>query len=101
MTEANGSETPKKEAPKKPKKPRKPSKPKGSLSIEDVSKMIQDWDKHTEEEFAEMFDVSKNTISLMAKEIRKMNPTACPPKKRRGATRSHTAKEALKKLNMI
>lgn len=95
MTEADGSKTPKKRT------ITKPSKPRGSLSIEDVARMIQEWDKHSEEEFAEMFQVSKNTIVLMAKEIRKMNPIACPPKRRRGATRSHMAKEALKKLNMI
>ena len=46
--------------------------------------MIEEWDEHPIEYFAEEFGVGVNTIRAMVKEVREARPDLLPKKRRKG-----------------
>ncbi len=68
---------------------------KKSLTPENISRMIKEWDDKTTAEWAEEFGVSYQTVLFMIKEIRKEDKTLCPPKPKRARTRADIAKAGI------
>ena len=68
------------------------------LKPDQVAVMIEAWDEKTIDELANDFGVNRNTIIMMAKEVNKINPDKCKPKKRNRRTRRSVAEEALSML---
>ena len=64
----------------------------------DVKSIIEEWDNKTIDEFANEYNVNRNTIILMAKEVNELNPEKCKPKKRSRRTRKSVAEAALAML---
>ena len=69
--------------------------PKKSLTPEDISRMIAEWDDKTTAEWAEEFGVSYQTVLKMAEVIRKEDNTLCPKKKPKPRTREDVAKAGI------
>ena len=68
---------------------------KKSLTPEDISRMIGEWDDKTTAEWADEFSVSYQTILKMAEVIRKKDKTLCPKKKAKPRTREDVAKAGI------
>ena len=68
---------------------------KKSLTPEDISRMIGEWDDKTTAEWADEFDVSYQTVLKMAEVIRKEDKTLCPKKKPKPRTREDVAKAGI------
>ena len=68
---------------------------KKSLTPEDISRMIAEWDDKTTAEWAEEFAVSYQTVLKMAEVIRKEDKTLCPKKKPKPRTREDVAKAGI------
>ena len=66
-----------------------------SLTKKDVARMIEEWDDKTIKELGTEFDVSYQTILLMAKEIHKEDGSLCPPKPKKARRRIDTAKAGI------
>lgn len=69
--------------------------PKKSLTPEDISRMIGEWDDKTTAEWADEFGVSYQTVLKMAEVIRKDDKTLCPKKKPKPRTREDVAKAGI------
>ncbi len=69
--------------------------PKKSLTPEDISRMIAEWDDKTTGEWADEFGVSYQTVLKMAEVIRKEDKTLCPKKKAKPRTREDVAKAGI------
>ena len=69
--------------------------PKKSLTPEDISRMIGEWDDKTTAEWADEFGVSYQTVLKMAEVIRKEDKTLCPKKKPKPRTRADIAKAGI------
>ena len=69
--------------------------PKKSLTPEDISRMIAEWDDKTTAEWADEFGVSYQTVLKMAEVIRKEDKTLCPKKKPKPRTREDVAKAGI------
>ena len=69
--------------------------PKKSLTPEDISRMIGEWDDKTTAEWADEFGVSYQTVLKMAEVIRKEDKTLCPKKKPKPRTREDVAKAGI------
>ena len=69
--------------------------PKKSLTPEDISRMIGEWDDKTTSEWADEFDVSYQTVLKMAEVIHKEDKTLCPKKKPKPRTRQKLAKAGI------
>ena len=69
--------------------------PKKSLTPEDISRMIGEWDDKTTGEWADEFGVSYQTVLKMAEVIRKEDKTLCPKKKPKPRTRTDIAKAGI------
>ena len=69
--------------------------PKKSLTPEDISRMIGEWDDKTTGEWADEFGVSYQTVLKMAEVIRKEDKTLCPKKKPKPRTRADIAKAGI------
>jgi hypothetical protein len=69
--------------------------PKKSLTPEDISRMIAEWDDKTTVEWTYEFGVSYQTVLKMAEVIRKEDKTLCPKKKPKPRTRQHLAKAGI------
>jgi len=69
--------------------------PKKSLSPEDISKMIEEWDDKTTGEWSKEFGVSYQTVLKMAEVIRKEDATLCPKKKPKPRKREDVAKAGI------
>jgi len=74
---------------------KKEASPKKSLTPEDISRMIEEWDNKTTGEWAEEFGVSYQTILKMAEVINKEDKTLCPKKKAKPRTRADIAKAGI------
>ena len=68
---------------------------KKSLTPEDISRMIGEWDDKTTAEWADEFGVSYQTVLKMAEVIRKEDKTLCPKKKPKPRTREDVAKAGI------
>ena len=68
---------------------------KKSLTPEDISRMIGEWDDKTTGEWADEFGVSYQTVLKMAEVIRKEDKTLCPKKKPKPRTREDVAKAGI------
>ena len=68
---------------------------KKSLTPEDISRMIGEWDDKTTGEWADEFGVSYQTVLKMAEVIRKEDKTLCPKKKPKPRTREDVAKAGM------
>ena len=68
---------------------------KKSLTPEDISRMIGEWDDKTTAEWADEFGVSYQTVLKMAEVIRKEDKTLCPKKKAKPRTRQKLAKAGI------
>ncbi|HUV78706.1 MAG TPA: hypothetical protein VMW06_11700 [Desulfobacterales bacterium] len=69
--------------------------PKKSLTPEDISRMIAEWDDKTTVEWTYEFGVSYQTVLKMAEVIRKEDKTLCPKKKPKPRTREDVAKAGI------
>jgi len=69
--------------------------PKKSLTPEDISRMIGEWDDKTTAEWANEFGVSYQTVLKMAEVIRKEDKSLCPKKKPKPRTRTDIAKAGI------
>ena len=69
--------------------------PKKSLTPEDISRMIAEWDDKTTVEWTYEFGVSYQTVLKMAEVIRKEDKTLCPKKKPKPKTREDVAKAGI------
>ena len=69
--------------------------PKKSLTPDDISRLIEEWDNKTIGEWSKEFGVSYQTILKMAEAIRKEDETLCPPKPKKARTRTNLAKSGI------
>ena len=69
--------------------------PKKSLTPENISRMIAEWDDKTTVEWTYEFGVSYQTVLKMAEVIRKEDKTLCPKKKPKPRTREDVAKAGI------
>ena len=69
--------------------------PKKSLTPEDISRLIAEWDDKTTAEWAVEFGVSYQTVLKMAEIIHKEDKTLCPKKKPKPKTREDVAKAGI------
>jgi len=69
---------------KKDKTPdKKKTKSKKTLTPEQVSTLIEQWDNKTMTEFSNEFNASLQVVSNMVKAIRKEDASLCPPRTKR------------------
>jgi len=74
---------------------KKEKKTRKSLTPEDTARLIEQWNDKTTSEWAEEFGVSYQSILHMVKVIRKEDDKLCPPKPKKGRTRTDIAKEGI------
>jgi transposase len=67
------------------------------LNENHVSKIIEEWNKKSIEDFANEFEVAPNTVRNMVYAIRRVDSDLCPPKPKK--KREDIVKAALLKLN--
>jgi hypothetical protein len=70
-------------------------KTKRALTVNDIPKLIKEWDLKSIDDLANDFATSKQTILTMAKTIHKNDNSLCKPKPKKTRTRENIAKEGI------